>query len=60
MWIDLSNRRVLHEMDIPKAWYGLALTKDSKTLYASAGYDNMIKVYSIESDRLSSRQPDHW
>ncbi|HOY21193.1 MAG TPA: beta-propeller fold lactonase family protein [Haliscomenobacter sp.] len=52
MWIDLSNRKVLHELDIPKAWYGLALTKDAKTLYASAGYDNMIKVYSIESDRL--------
>ncbi|AEE47978.1 bifunctional YncE family protein/alkaline phosphatase family protein [Haliscomenobacter hydrossis] len=52
MWIDVPNQKVLHELDIPKAWYGLALTKDAKTLYASAGYDNMIKVYSIENDRL--------
>lgn len=55
MWIDVPNQKVLHEMVIPKAWYGLALSKDAKTLYASGGYDNQIRMYNIENDRLVLR-----
>ncbi len=55
MWIDTKTRKVLHELDIPKAWYGLALSKDAKTLYASGGYDNQIRIYNIDSDRLKLR-----
>ena len=55
MWIDTKTHKVLHELDIPKAWYGLALSKDAKTLYASGGYDNQIRIYNIDSDRLKLR-----
>jgi YVTN family beta-propeller protein len=52
MWIDASNHKILHEMSIPKAWYGLALNKAANTLYASGGYDNMVRIYRITNDRL--------
>ena len=55
MWIDTKNHKVLHELDIPKTWYGLALSKDAKTLYASGGYDNQIRIYNIDNDRLKLR-----
>lgn len=55
MWIDVKNQKVLHELNIPKAWYGLALSKDSKTLYASGGYDNQIRIYNIINDQITLR-----
>lgn len=42
----------LSEITIPKAWYGLAFSKDGKQLYASGGNDNLIAVYSTEQDQL--------
>ncbi len=57
-WIDLEQKRVLQTIEIPKAWYGLALDKAGKTLYAAAGFDNMVRRYVhngqkwIESDSL--------
>lgn len=52
MLIDVVNHKVLHQMTLPKAWYGLALNKAANTVYASGGYDNMIRVYSIENDKF--------
>lgn len=52
MWIDLINEKVLHEMVIPKAWYGLAITPDAKTIYAAGGNDNLIRQYQVNNDQL--------
>ena len=51
-YIDIANERVLHELIIDKAWYGLAFSEDDQQLYVSAGYDNRINIYSTKGDRL--------
>ncbi|MFM8912774.1 MAG: beta-propeller fold lactonase family protein, partial [Flammeovirgaceae bacterium] len=53
--IDLKNQQVLHTQEIGKAWLGLAFSNDSKTLYASGGNDNWIIRYSVENNRLITR-----
>lgn len=42
----------LSTISIPKAWYGLAFSKDGKRIYASGGNDNKIVVFSTENDQL--------
>jgi len=32
--IDTRNERILHSLEIPKSWYGLAFSADEKFLYA--------------------------
>ena len=44
---------MLSEIEIPKAWYGLAFSQDGKTLYASGGNDNLIAIYKIENQQLA-------
>lgn len=51
--INLENFTVLQTQTIPKAWYGLAWHPDGRELYASGGYDNCIRIYRFENDRLS-------
>lgn len=53
--VDLENEKILHEMIIPKAWYGLAITSDGNTVYASGGNDNIIRSYAIQNDRLQKK-----
>jgi DNA-binding beta-propeller fold protein YncE len=53
--VDLENEKILHEMIIPKSWYGLAITSDGRTVYASGGNDNIIRAYSILNDRLQKK-----
>ncbi len=52
MLVDLANPSIMHEIDIPKSWLGLAMSSDGTTVYASAGNDNMIRMYQIEADTL--------
>jgi len=52
-YIDIANERVLDEMVMEKAWYGLAFSEDDQLLYVSAGYDNRINVYGTKGDRLA-------
>ncbi len=54
-WMDVVNNKVLHEKTIPKAWVGLALTGDAKTIYASGGNDNLIRTYQVVADTLAER-----
>ena len=54
-YIDIANERVLDELVIEKAWYGLAFSEDDQSLYVSAGYDNRINVYSTKGDRLTMK-----
>jgi YVTN family beta-propeller protein len=37
---------------IPKSWYGLKFSSDGKTLYASAGNDNQVLIYSVKKNKL--------
>ncbi|MFD1820670.1 40-residue YVTN family beta-propeller repeat-containing protein [Pseudarcicella hirudinis] len=50
--IDAVTEKVLDDVSIPKSYLGLAFSDDEKTLYASAGNDNKIIVYSIENQKL--------
>jgi len=52
-YIDIANERVLDELVMEKAWYGLAFSEDDQLLYVSAGYDNRINVYGTKGDRLA-------
>ncbi len=47
-----SDAEQLDEVEIPKAWYGLAFSKDSKSLFASGGNDNLIAIYGIDQQKL--------
>ncbi len=50
--IDLKTEKVLHNVIIPKSWYGLAFSKDEKFLYASGGNDNWILKYAVINNKL--------
>ena len=52
-YIDIANERVLDELVMEKAWYGLAFSEDDQSLYVSAGYDNRINVYSTKGNKLN-------
>ena len=40
--IDPKSEKVLHDVIIPRSWYGLVFSNDEKFLYASGGNDNRI------------------
>ncbi len=50
--IDPRSEKVLHNVIIPKSWYGLKFSADEKYLYASGGNDNMIIKYAVVNNRL--------
>src|SRR4051812_21196161 len=50
--VDARNEKVLHSVQIPKSWYGLAFSADEKYLYASGGNDNWILKYALKSNKL--------
>jgi YVTN family beta-propeller protein len=58
--IQLFSPRTSKQLDsiiIDKSWYGLAFSKDEKTLYASGGNDNNILEYEIKQNKLVKREP---
>ncbi len=46
--IDAANEKILDDVEIPKAFYGLTFSKDENFLYASGGNDNWILKYEIK------------
>jgi YVTN family beta-propeller protein len=48
--IDVTGERVLDTVIIPKSWLGLKFSADEKYLYASAGNDNQILKYAVNTD----------
>ncbi|WP_143308068.1 bifunctional YncE family protein/alkaline phosphatase family protein [Chitinophaga vietnamensis] len=50
--LDASKESILDEVNIPKAWLGLAFSKDEKSLYASGANDNVIWRYDISDRKL--------
>ena len=50
--IDVHKQKILHEVKIPKSWFGLKFSKNEKHLYVSAGNDNQVLKYSIVNNKL--------
>ncbi|QJB40648.1 bifunctional YncE family protein/alkaline phosphatase family protein [Chitinophaga oryzae] len=50
--IDARQETLLDEVVIPKSWYGLAFSKDEKTLYASGANDNVVREYQLRNNKL--------
>lgn len=50
--IDAASEQLLQEVVIPKAWLGLAFSKDEQYLYASGGNDNVIWRYRVAGGQL--------
>ncbi|MEJ7823283.1 MAG: beta-propeller fold lactonase family protein, partial [Chitinophagaceae bacterium] len=50
--IDPKAEKILHNVIIPKSWYGLKFSADEKFLYASGGNDNWIFQYAILNNKL--------
>src|SRR5947209_1413695 len=49
--IDLTNKKVLDNVVIPKSWLGLRFSGNEKYLYASGGNDNWILKYAINNNK---------
>ena len=52
--IDPVNEKLLDEKIVGKAWYGLAFSRDAKTLYASGGNDNCILTFPIKDNKINT------
>jgi YVTN family beta-propeller protein len=50
--INPASEKVLDNIVVAKAWYGLKFSADEKTLYASGGNDNCILMYAIVDNKL--------
>jgi YVTN family beta-propeller protein len=50
--IDTKAGKLLDQVVVPKAWYGLKFSADEKFLYASGGNDNWILQYAIKNNKL--------
>jgi YVTN family beta-propeller protein len=46
--LDLASETIVHDEPIAKAYIGLGFSADGKKLYASAGNDNKINIYTVE------------
>ena len=51
--IDPRTNKILDNMIVAKAWYGLKFSADEKTLYVAGGNDNWILLYGIRDNKLS-------
>lgn len=51
--IDVSHNQVLHSLEIPVGWLGLAFASDNQTLYVSGGNSNNILRYRIKNQQLT-------
>lgn len=62
--IDPKTEKVVHNVIIPKSWYGLKFSSDEKFLYASGGNDNWILQYGVTGNKLvlkdSIKLGDKW
>ncbi len=50
--VDLATEAILDNEDIEKSYLGLAFSNDGKKVYASAGNDNKINIYSTDNQTL--------
>jgi len=50
--INAEDFSLSSDISIPKSWYGLAFSHDSKSLYVSGGNDNLIRIYRVNGNNL--------
>ncbi len=50
--IDPRKGKLLHSLEIPISWLGLAFAVDNRTLYVSGGNSNAILRYRVEKQKL--------
>ncbi len=50
--VDVRKQKVLFSTTIKKSWLGLKFSDDGKRLFASAGNDNQVLIYSVAHDSL--------
>ncbi|MGK2862454.1 MAG: alkaline phosphatase family protein [Chitinophagaceae bacterium] len=50
--IDPGTEKILDNVIVPSAWYGLKFSSDEKNLYASGGNDNWILKYLVSGKNL--------
>ena len=53
--IDAQKGLLLHHLEIPIAWLGLAFSDDNRTLYVSGGNHNRILRYTVDKGHLALR-----
>jgi YVTN family beta-propeller protein len=53
--IDITQEKIVDNIIVAKAWYGLKFSDDEQYLYASGGNDNWIYKYAIEDNHLIIR-----
>jgi DNA-binding beta-propeller fold protein YncE len=53
--INTKTEKLLHNLELPCAWLGLAFSKDEKSLFVSGGNKNQVYRYSIDNQRLKLR-----
>lgn len=63
--IDPKTEKQLDERIIKKSWYGLAFSRDEKTLYVSGGNDNRILAFPIANNKFGAADtiklaPEAW
>ncbi len=51
--INPATQTVLHNVVIPRAFYGLTFSRDEKSLYVSGGHGNQVFTYSIADQKLT-------
>jgi YVTN family beta-propeller protein len=52
--IDVAAEKILDDEIIDKSWVGLAFSDDEKKVFASAGNDNKINIYSTDNQTLTA------
>ncbi len=50
--LDSKKGKLLHTLEIPISWLGLAFASDNRTLYVSGGNSNAILRYRINQEKL--------
>jgi DNA-binding beta-propeller fold protein YncE len=51
---DAKKQIEIAQIDIPKAWYGLAFNKAENQIYACGGNDNKVFIYDILNGKLTN------
>jgi len=52
--IDPVNEKELDKKILGKSWYGLAFSRDEKTLYVGGGNDNIILAFAIQNNKIGA------
>jgi YVTN family beta-propeller protein len=52
--IDPRTEKLLDQQVLGKSWYGLAFSRDEKSLYASGGNDNCILQFHLQGNKLGT------